>query len=206
MIKITTHAKNSKMDGIQSISTSPLINKHCNKNRQVEGSVCQKCYSHTYNKMRPSLREALKHNTRELTERVLDNAELPVINAGFFRLESFGDLNNLTQLENYCRLAEKNAHCQFSIWTKNADMIEVHFCDNRVKPKNLKIIYSSLILNEERNIDDMVAIDKVFTVFTREYIKENGIKINCGAKHCLTCQQCYGNKHNRTKYVREVKK
>ncbi len=107
MIKITTHSKNTKMEGLQSISTSPLINKNCHKNRRVKGSVCQKCYSHTYNKMRPALKEALKHNTRELSTSLIDRSELPFINAGFFRLESFGDLNNAIQLENYCRLAEK---------------------------------------------------------------------------------------------------
>jgi hypothetical protein len=208
MIKITTHAKNSKMDGIGSISTSPLLNKNCSKNRKVDGSVCQKCYSHTYNKMRPSLREALKHNTRVLTERVLKNSELPLINAGFFRLESFGDLNNSIQLENYCRLAEKNAHCQFSLWTKNSHLIEEYFSNSvfNPKPKNLKIICSSLILNEQADITTLPFVDKVFTVYTRDYIKEHGININCGSKHCLSCQRCYGKKHNNMKYIREVKK
>ena len=205
MIKITTHAKNSKMDGMQSISTSPLVNKNCHKNRKVEGSVCQKCYSHTYNKMRPALRKALIHNTDLLTARVLDDSELPIINSAFFRLESFGDLNNTIQLENYCRLAEKNSHCHFSIWSKNTDLISDFFSD-RPKPKNFKVIYSSLLLNEQCDITTLKYIDKVFTVFTRDYIEANDIKINCGSKHCLSCKRCYGNSHNKIKYIREIKK
>lgn len=205
-IKITKHAKNSKMDGIGSISTSPLINKNCNKNRKIEGSVCQKCYSHTYNKMRPSLKNALIHNTKILTSHLLTYSEIPIINACFFRLESFGDLNNCTQFENYCRLAEKNPQCSFSLWTKNPDIIKTHLGAGRRKPKNLKLVYSSKMLNERQDIKELKYMDKVFTVYTRDYIKENGIKINCGAKHCLSCQKCYGNKHNRTKYINEVKK
>lgn len=194
------------MEGLQSISTSPLANKHCHQNRKVDGSVCQKCYSHTYNKLRPSLKNALLHNTKELTKRVLDNSELPFLNSAFFRLESFGDLNNEIQLENYCKLARKNSHCHFSLWTKNVEIIEGYFNRNS-KPRNLKIVHSSLILNNPVDITTLPgAFDKVFTVFTKEYIAENNVNINCGAKHCLSCLKCYGNKHNKIKYINEHKK
>ena len=205
MLKLTTHGKGTKMDGIGSLSTSPLLNSNCAKNRRIEGSVCQKCYSHTYNKMRPSLRNALKENSEVLRTNILKDSDLPIINACFFRLESFGDLHNLTHLENYCRIAEKNPLCNFSIWTKNTDLIQEHF-ENRPKPKNFKVVHSSLKLNEQIDIKTLKFIDKVFTVYTKDYIKENKIKINCGAKHCSSCQQCYGNKHNRTKYINELKK
>lgn len=46
--------------------------------------------------------------------------------------------------------------------------------------------------------------DKVFTVYTKDFIKENMVDINCGGKHCLTCQLCYRN--NGTFYIREKKK
>jgi hypothetical protein len=44
--------------------------------------------------------------------------------------------------------------------------------------------------------------DKVFSVYTRPFVKEHGVKINCGAKNCLTCQLCYT--HNDTEYVNEL--
>ena len=34
-------------------------------------------------------------------------------------------------------------------------------------------------------------VDHVFTVYTKEYIKENNIDVNCGSKNCLGCQLCY---------------
>ena len=206
MIKISTHSETSKMKYIKSISTSPLTNKNCNRNRKVDGSVCQKCYSHTYNKLRPSLRNALLHNTKELTTRVLDNSELPYINAAFFRLESFGDLHNRTHLENYRRLAVSNPQCHFSLWTKNPELLKLFSDPNTPKPKNLKIIYSSLMLNERANISGLKFVDKVFTVYTKEFIKENGIKINCGSNYCMGCKKCYGNSANRIKYINELKK
>ena len=71
------------------------------------------------------------------------------------------------------------------------------------KPKNLIIIQSSFFLNIVDPIKDMW-VDKVFTVFTKEFAIVHDIKINCGARHCLSCQTCYTN--NDTIYINELLK
>jgi hypothetical protein len=64
------------------------------------------------------------------------------------------------------------------------------------KPENLIIIKSSKYLN-----DISLSLGKVFTVFTKEYIKENNVSINCGDKKCIDCLICYT--QNNTKFINE---
>ena len=66
------------------------------------------------------------------------------------------------------------------------------------------IIVSSLFLNTPIDINAWWFADKVFTVYTKDYIEEHHIEINCGAKACLRCMLCY--KHNDVKYINEVLK
>ena len=34
-------------------------------------------------------------------------------------------------------------------------------------------------------------VDHLFTVYDKDFIKNNNIEINCGAKSCLGCKKCY---------------
>ena len=83
------------------------------------------------------------------------------------------------------------------------------------KPKNLIVIYSVSLLNHQININKITSnprlqfIDKVFTVYTLEYLQENNINIdkfiNCGARKCIDCMKCY-NKRNKTVFINEMLK
>ncbi|MBR5087960.1 MAG: hypothetical protein IK093_00885, partial [Ruminiclostridium sp.] len=57
-------------------------------------------------------------------------------------------------------------------------------------------------------IEKYPEIDHVFTVYTKKYAKENGIKINCGGKKCMECIlkkiNCYF--RNTEFYINELKK
>ena len=44
-------------------------------------------------------------------------------------------------------------------------------------------------------------IDKIFTVYDKNYINARDVNINCGAKSCLTCHKCYV--RSKTKYINE---
>lgn len=59
------------------------------------------------------------------------------------------------------------------------------------KPSNLQIIQSTLKVNDSPDEVKYWFIDKVFTVFDEEYIEENNVIINCGARSCRTCKRCY---------------
>lgn len=182
-----------KMTGMQSLSTSCKTNPNCEKNAKIEGSVCQKCYAQRQMKMYKNMSAAFEKNAEILTKRIIPNEDLPIINACYFRFESFGDLHNSTQLVNYFNICKKNPDVHFALWTKNP-WIVAEVADQ--KPKNLQIIVSSLMLNKQIDISNMPYIDKVFTVYDKETIDKEGININCGARSCLACHKCYkkGNK------------
>ena len=67
---------------------------------------------------------------------------LPTILDAFFRFNAHGELINLTHLENLVRIAKKNPHCNFALWTKRNDLIVKYF-KTRDKPKNFILVYSN---------------------------------------------------------------
>ena len=189
---MTNHS--GKMTGINSIGTTCANNPWCQKRRENKESVCSKCYAETYMKMRKALKKRLEDNAEILTNRLLRDREIPVTNAAIFRFESFGDLYNATHLENYIAICNRNPYTHFGLWTKNTWILDEVFNDNRVaKPDNLSIIVSSHKLNKETDIDRerYWFVDHIFTVYDKNFIKENNIEINCGARDCLGCQRCY---------------
>ena len=111
---------------------------------------------------------------------------------------------NATQLANYVSICEKNPWTKFGLWTKNIWILDELFNEHQIqKPNNLSIVVSSPLLNTEMEVDrdKYWFVDHVFTVYDKQFIADNDVDINCGAKNCLGCQLCY---HNDTDfYVRE---
>ena len=193
-----------KMTGMMSLSTSCTCNTYCKERSENKNTVCSHCYAQRQMKIYKNLEKCLVKNTEILAGRILDDHKLPVINALYFRLEAFGDLNNTTQVINYFNLCKKNPGVKFALWTKNLWLIENVINHAHInKPKNLNIIYSSPFLNEsnEKIFVFYPFVDKVFTVYEKEFIKKNDIEINCGAKNCLSCARCY--KKNKIKFINE---
>lgn len=187
-----------KMKGMQSISTSCKTNPHCAKYAKIKGSVCEKCYAQRQMKMYTTMSPCLERNENVLTNDIIPFDELPIINANYFRFESFGDLHNEIQLVNYFNICKKNPQVHFALWTKNP-FIVAKVAEQ--KPKNLVIVLSSLYLNIKADIEKMPYIDKTFTVYDKETIAEKGIDINCGGRKCIECLRCY--KKNASKDIRE---
>ena len=189
-----------KMAGMASISTSVTTNERCAKNAQIEGSICQKCFAAKQMKVYPSMENCMVENQRILTGSILDPDTLPIINHIYFRFESFGDLNNDIQVINYFQMCYKNPATKFALWTKNPDFVAQAIAKGYPKPENLNIVLSSLFINQERRTRyDFV--DKVFTVYDKQYIQENNVDINCGARSCFACGQCY--EKNGVRQIRE---
>lgn len=185
-----TTKHSGKMAGMVSISTSVTTNERCAKNAQIEGSICQKCFAAKQMKMYKNMEKPMVENQRILTGSVLPLELLPTINNLYFRFESFGDLNNATQVKNYFNICYKNPRVKFALWTKNPDYIAAAIADGYSKPENLNIVLSSLFINKQRK-NPFPFVDKVFTVYDPEYIAENNVNINCGARSCFDCGQCY---------------
>lgn len=185
-----TTKHSGKMAGMVSISTSVTTNERCKKNAEIKGSICEKCFAAKQMKIYPSMENCMVENQRILTSSVLPMELLPTINNLYFRFEAFGDLNNDIQVINYFNMCYKNPRVKFALWTKNPDFIASAISQGYKKPENLNIVLSSLFINKERtNIFDFV--DKVFTVYDNNFIEENNVEINCGARNCFDCGLCY---------------
>jgi hypothetical protein len=179
-----------KMAGMASISTAVTTNERCRKNAQIKGSICEKCFAAKQMKIFPSMEKPMVENQRILTSEILPAEKLPIINNIYFRFESFGDLNNATQVINYFNICKKNPRVKFALWTKNPDYIAEAIREGHSKPENLNIVLSSLFINRERK-NPFPFVDKVFTVYDADHIAANDTPINCGAKNCFSCGLCY---------------
>ena len=184
-----------KMSGMQSFSTSVVLNKYCQERRNNEKLICSECFAAAMGKVYgENFNNKLAKNTELVTSRVLDFDELPIINYVVFRLEAFGDAQNVTQVINYFNLCNKNPRCRFTIWTKNPWLFKDAINAGHKKPENLNIVLSSPCLNH-RVISHFDFVDTVFTVYTAEYALTHNIKINCGNRKCLECMNCYSMVH-----------
>ena len=180
-----------KMAGMLSLSTSCLCNKYCMEYAKDPKKICSKCFAQTQMKMYKAMRPCLQRNTEILTNELLDDSEIPVINALYFRFECFGDINNEIQVMNYFKICNKNRQVKFALWTKNPAIIQKVIDKGIQKPKNLQIVLSSHYINVQADKSKYSFVDRVFTVYTKDYIAQHDVKINCGAKSCLNCHKCY---------------
>lgn len=196
---LTEH--DGKLEDIISYSTSRNDNKNCAMLRKIDSSICQKCYVTDY-EYRSSLMLKLRKNQYIFTTYKLTEDCIPVLPYDFIRFESFGDLNNIIQVWNYCLIAKINSHAHCALWTKIPSILKLAFKTyGDIRPSNLRFVYSYLFMNAEK-IDNMNAfeqfmrneypfIDKVFIVYDYQYAIDNGITINC-ARKCNVCKNsCY---------------
>lgn len=211
---VDTATQKSKLAGINSLSTSCLDNYMCLRRMQYEELICSSCYAETQQKY--------QHGTAErniINGIILKNVVIPVkawktfynnfdINS-VFRFESFGDISNLIQVENYCNMCRAFPKVRFAAWTKNVFQWCYTF-DRIGKPKNLSFVVSSPIIG--KTVSSWIIekwggyIDHVFTV----YKKGACAAINCGGRKCMDCikkrKGCYYRKDEKsggTFYINE---
>ena len=207
-----TEKMSGKMEGMSSISTSPLFNEQCLHNRTIAGSVCEECFSFAQLEcFKRNFPEALERNTAILTKIVIPAEFLPRINKFYFRFEAFGDIANETHFINYLNICEANPRTTFTIWTKSPHIMSEVLNDmSYKKPKNLIIVTSSLFLNLAYKLETLHYkkkywfIDKIFTVYTADFALKHRIVINCGDNKCLKCLKCYT--FNDIIYINEILK
>jgi hypothetical protein len=90
-------------------------------------------------------------------------------------------------------IAEANPATTFAMWTKRLDIVKP------VRMDNFIYVYSSPQKNVVAPLPK--GFDKVFTVFSKPFIRENGVGINC-QQSCAACLLCYT--RNDIVYVNEA--
>ena len=215
MQKVNFHKSKllGKLEDFEAYGTNTITNKFCydrfteakikNKEAGFTIDICGVCYSEKSLKgYRKATQTALDKN-EILAEKLLDENEIKqfLTLKVYERFLHHGDLltakcdhegniikkyNDYTMIENFCRIAEYNPHCTFSIWTKQKKII-TRFFNDRNKPINLIVIYSNLNVNKplEKIPHNF---DKVFNnVLKMDYVS----KQNCSGQKCKDCLRCY---------------
>lgn len=207
---IVNHNAN-KLQGISSISSSVHDNLFCKCRQAIVNCICAFCYAYNQQSYQTGLKE---HNI--LNGIILRNILIPiemfkslVILFAYLRIESFGDVANVIQARNYIRIIKAFPEKRCAIWSKNINIWKQAF-DIEGKPENCTFVFSSSELNKETVIDreKYPFVDHTFTVYTKKYIKEHNIIINCGGRKCMECilakKNCY---YRNTEFsIREEKK
>lgn len=206
-IHVTMHSNGTKMAGIQSISTTSLVNPICQKRKEMCGGVCAHCYAASLCKMRTSLNQHLAENYEKLTSRLLtpkEAAAVPVTSL-IARIESFGDVANVTQARNYIRIIRAHKWIRFGIWSKNWGIWHAAF-KQEGKPRNCTYVHSSMYLNNSTGVYPQMRkyVDHVFTVWNKELypqVIEKNPASECAGLSCAQCQKCY--KKGGSYYINE---
>ena len=187
-----------KLQHIPNLSTSPAMNLNCLARVKNSDSICANCYAFKSIKVFPNLAKMLKVNSEILSSELIPKFKTSTI---YFRFESFGDIiNTQYHLQNFLNVCNWNKHTKFALWTKHITSVE-KYLSKVGKPENLQLVYSSPILNKQTNIDKFKFVDKVFTVYSKDFADKNNIGINCFAK-CFGCGLCY--EKNEVKYINEI--
>lgn len=202
-IKGMTVKHTKKMESMVSFSTSNLVNTFCEKMKAIEGSICKRCFANNQLKMQPATAKKLAGNDW-IKYDIIKKKDVPFINSAYFRFEAFGELNTMQQLLNYMEIAKYNKHCNFTLFTKRADLLRSF---EGKKPTNFLIMLSSPMIDKQVEVDDKLdkLINGVFTVYSKKGVEDKGVKINCGSKKCIECLLCY-KKSRKIRVINELLK
>lgn len=207
-----------KMTDFYAVSTSCLMNPRCRERAKNPELICFYCYA-TGNAVRFSgLMQCIETNyrilnTHLLSETALATLAIPTKN-GAARIEAHGDVASVICARNYIRIIKTHPWIHFGVWTKNLDLwLEAFRLEG--KPENMTFIVSSCIVNKVYKVPESAKqyVNKVFTVYSKEYAEQNKITINCGTyegthpvnARCNACMRCYS-KTDSTYYINEILK
>ncbi len=179
-------------------SISVKLGNFCSNMRKNCKTICSKCYAVDMLSYRAELNKRLENNYRLLTEKIIPMSKLPIITDKRFRFNSFGEVENMRHLINLQNICRKNSETLFTLWTKRVDLIN----KMKNKPDNLILIYSNPLINDVK-IQKPKMFDKMFTVYSKDYVEKNDVEINCLMK-CNNCHKCY-TRNNITQINEQVK-
>ena len=183
-----------KMTGLISLNTSPLNNPFCERMSARPKNICSKCYSRAM--LKGIRRNALPKFQRVgniLSKEMTEVPEIPQ-RIKIARFSAHGELLNLMHLVNLYKIAAANPHVLFALWSKRKDLIV-----KKKAPRNVIKIYSNPVLNTVMKSPPK-GFHKVFSVFSKDYLKDHPVQINC-QKSCFDCQLCYS--WNNVKLINE---
>jgi len=162
------------------------------KLRNVEGSVCSKCYAMKGNYSFPVIQDCLERRFQSLTNPLWVEAMVTLINgkesSGFFRWHDSGDLQSVQHLANICHVATLTPEIKHWLPTREYSIVSEYLDSGEKIPENLVIRLSALKINGPAPVN----LAKRLGV-TVSGVKETGF--NCPASlqdnKCVRCRLCW---------------
>ena len=130
---------NAKMGAIPSVSLPAGVT--CRSDCECS----KKCYAKRLERMRPSVRQAYKHNYDMLNSgpnTYWREVETSIMMSRFFRYHVSGDIPDNVYLAHMIDIAERNPHCEMLCFTKKYNLVNDFLDFGGTIPQNLHIIFS----------------------------------------------------------------
>ena len=162
------------------------------KLRNVEGSVCSKCYALKGRYPFPNVQKALEKRFESLSNPFWEDAMVLAISetesSGFFRWHDSGDLQSVEHLEKIANIAKRLPSIRFWLPTREYSFVAEFVKRHGNFPENLTVRLSSLMIEGK----PPVTIASRFNLTTSGVSKEG---FNCPSSKqdgkCLTCRACW---------------
>lgn len=130
---------NSKLGSIPSISLPSGLT--CRNDCECS----KKCYAKKLERMRPSVRDAYKHNYDILnndSDTYWREVEASIMMSRFFRFHVSGDIPDNVYFAHMVEIAQRNPHCEILCFTKRYNLVNDFLDFGGTLPQNLHIIFS----------------------------------------------------------------
>ena len=197
-----------KMAKVRAMSTYAGDNPSCMSLMKCADNVCSHCYAYKQveSGVYPAQRTCLERNGKALSSHLLDVVpDLTKLKYHeIFRLESHGDVINVTNARNYIRIVRANPSIKFAAFTKRPLIWKAALEKEGGKPSNLNLVYSSPKLNKSMtNIREKFPFfDVVFTVYEKGVDTGSDFPCSCGPESCNKCRFCYTKSGNVAEKLR----
>lgn len=199
---LASYHDTGKIEGIVSIDSSAAGCEFCNLMREIAAKmkangndkhICGRCYA-----IKGRFRFKNVKNRHELNMAILSEIEFKpgdfkgMALYGLVRINSDGDIRNLTHARNIIRIMNDNPIARFGWWTKNIKDVK-EAVKELGKPSNCILIASSYLIGKPIKLPEY--FDYTFTVYETEEDVEiaitNGAS-ECNGKKCKDCGfHCY---------------
>ena len=185
-----------KIEGCTSCDSSAHGCEFCEKMRKAAEKdpsiICGKCYDVKQENYR--LNVALRHALNlaimaSVSFTVEELRGIPV--TPIIRINSSGDIDNVTHAENMIKIAIANPFAHCALWSKNVPCVEKAF-DKVGKPENMVFVQSSIHINKADKRSRYA--DYTFTVYTPDRIEQAFASgsMTCNGRKCRECgYKCY---------------
>lgn len=184
---------NSKLGSIPSISLPSGLT--CRNDCECS----KKCYAKKLERMRPSVRDAYKHNYDILnndSDTYWREVEASIMMSRFFRFHVSGDIPDNVYFAHMVEIAQRNPHCEILCFTKRYNLVNDFLDFGGTLPSNLHIIFSGwhdIQMENPHNLPEAHVRYRDGTTTARE----DAVKCNGNCTECaITDGGCWSLKDN----------